>query len=46
MAGIFSFGVKKKSKSVTAAINKVKKALEKKKQRAQLAALKKQLRGF
>jgi hypothetical protein len=37
---------KRKKKSVTAQINKVKKALERKKQKATLASLKKQLRGY
>lgn len=36
----------KKKKSITAQINKVKKQIEKKKQRTQLAALRKQLRGY
>lgn len=40
------FSSPKKRKSITAQINKVKKQLEKKKQKAQLAALRKQLRGF
>jgi len=37
---------KKKGRSIQAQINKVKKQIEKKKQRATLASLKKQLRGY
>jgi hypothetical protein len=40
------FSSPRRKKSVTAQINKVKKQIEKKKQRAQLAALKKSLRGY
>lgn len=40
------FTTTRKKKSVTAQINKIKKQIEKKKQRAQLAALKKSLRGY
>jgi hypothetical protein len=40
------FSTPKRKKSVKAQINKVMRQLEKKKDRAKLAALKKQLRGF
>lgn len=43
--GLFSTS-KRPKRSVTAQINKVKKQIEKKKQKAQLASLKKQLRGY
>lgn len=43
--GLFS-SPKKRSKSVIAQINKVKKQIEKKKAKATLASLKKQLRGY
>lgn len=45
MAGFFSTG-KRRPKSIKAQINKVMKQLERKKDKAKLASLKKQLRGY
>jgi hypothetical protein len=40
------FGTKRKKKSIKAQINKALKMIEKKKDKAKLATLRKQLRGF